>query len=137
VIEFTVYGRPQPQGSSRAFTPKGWKRPVITSDNPKLKSWRQEASIAALTAMRGKEMLVRPTPVFLEATFYFARPASLSKKRILPTVKPDCDKLARGLFDSITGIVFEDDSQVVELLAKKGYGLPERTEVKVREVDGG
>ena len=38
-IAFTVYGEAQPKGSARAFIPRGWKRAVVTSDNPKLKSW--------------------------------------------------------------------------------------------------
>lgn len=38
--------------------------------------------------------------------------------------------------DALTGICYEDDSQVVKLTAIKGYGEPERTEVTVGRLDG-
>jgi hypothetical protein len=44
---------------------------------------------------------------------------------------PDLDKLVRGLNDALTGVVFEDDSQIDQIVAVKRYGVPERTEVKV------
>jgi len=36
VLTFQVYGEAQPQGSAKAFIPKGWKRPILTSDNAQL-----------------------------------------------------------------------------------------------------
>ncbi len=41
MIEFTVYGVPIPQGSTKAFVPKGWTRPVVTHDSARTKPWRQ------------------------------------------------------------------------------------------------
>jgi len=37
---FTVYGRPAPAGSKRAFTPKGWDRAIVVDANPKAKGWK-------------------------------------------------------------------------------------------------
>ncbi len=37
---------------------------------------------------------------------------------------PDLDKLCRACLDSLTGIVWRDDSQVVRLEANKDYGAP-------------
>ena len=51
-VEFTVHGTPQPQGSAKAFIPKGWKRAIITSDNRSLKPWRQDVSAMASEAMQ-------------------------------------------------------------------------------------
>lgn len=64
--------------------------------------------------------------------FYLPRPPSVTiKKRALPIVPPDIDKLCRGLLDGIgqglitgkvgDGIIYGDDSQVVELIARKHY----------------
>lgn len=129
-VKFIVYGRPQPQGSVRAFTPKGWNRPVLTSDNKKLKSWRIDiAAIVANTA--AIPLVLRPAGVRIDIQFYFTRPAS-AKKREFPSVKPDVDKLCRGVLDALTGLVFEDDSQVVQIVASKWYGSPERTEIILR-----
>ena len=132
-IRFTIYGRAQPQGSARLVPVKGYDRPFITSDNPKLKSFRQEASSAADAAMNKARlvMLPRMTPVQLTATFYLARPSSLAKKYEHHTKKPDLDKFLRATGDAITGIIMEDDSQVWRAVVEKLYGLPERVEVIV------
>lgn len=135
MISFTVLGTPVPQGSMRSFIPKGWNRAVITTDNTRLKPWRQELGTSALIAMREAkaEILPRPVPVQVVANFYFAKPKSAKKTITAKTTKPDLDKLARSLMDSMSGIVFEDDSQVVLCCLAKCFGLPERTEIKVSE----
>lgn len=131
MISFTVFGRPQPQGSSRAFIPKGRKRAIITSANPNLKSWRQEVSIAAQQAMNGNSIIMRPSACGLIVTFHFARPASLKKSIDRKCTKPDIEKLCRALADALTGICYEDDSQIDWMNARKLYGSPERTEVQI------
>ena len=47
-----------------------------------------------------------------------------------PTVKPDCDNLAKSILDSLNGLAYQDDKQVVELSIKKYYA--ENAEVRVR-----
>ena len=49
---------------------------------------------------------------------------------IRPTVKPDCDNLAKSILDSLNGLAYQDDKQVVELIVKKYYA--ENAEVRVR-----
>lgn len=136
MIRFTVYCKPEPQGSAKAFMPKGWKRPIITSDNKNLKSYRQEVAQAALLECRGVQF-VKHTPVDVMLSFFLKRPESVPKKRVLPCVKPDIDKLIRATLDAMTGIVFLDDGQVVRVSAAKQYGSPERVEVMVRECIAG
>jgi Holliday junction resolvase RusA-like endonuclease len=54
--------------------------------------------------------------------FYLDRPSSVSTvKRPYPIVPPDIDKLLRGVQDSLTGVVYEDDAQIVRVLAWKVY----------------
>lgn len=130
-VEFTVYGIPQPQGSSKAFIPKGWSRAIITSANAKNKPWRQQVSGMALDAMQGLAIAPRASGVSVTCHFYFDRPKSV--KKIGPkTTKPDSDKLARSVLDALTGIVFEDDSQVTDLQVTKAFGSPARAELKIR-----
>jgi|SRR6185369_5440869 len=134
-ISVTIFGPAEPQGSMKAFLPKGWTRPIVTSDNKDLKSYRQEVSKAAL-AERARigfyeVMFIKHSPVQMVAKFYFAKPESVSKKRTAPTVKPDIDKLCRAIFDAFTGIIYVDDAQIVSIKAEKFYGLPERVEVTV------
>jgi Holliday junction resolvase RusA-like endonuclease len=52
------------------------------------------------------------------------------------SVKPDLSKLVRATEDSFTGLLYADDAQIVETIARKHYGTPERVEVYVRIVDG-
>lgn len=136
ILTFTVYGRPQPQGSMRAFTPKGWTRPILTSTNKNLKSWRQEVAIMAQSLMTSSkvEPVRRPLPVYVSASFIFQKPKSTPKKVVSNTKKPDIEKLCRALADALTGICYDDDSQIVELMATKSYGEPERTEISVRVI---
>ena len=49
---------------------------------------------------------------------------------IRPTVKPDCDNLAKSILDSLNGLAYQDHKQVVELSIKKYYA--ENAEVRVR-----
>lgn len=61
-------------------------------------------------------------PVELEIMFYLDRPSSISRTaRPYPIVAPDLDKLIRGVGDSLTGVVYEDDAQVIRVLAWKTY----------------
>ena len=133
-IEFTVLGTPRPQGSMRAFIDKAGHA-NMTSDNPKMKPWRQQIGWTALDA-RGKAGIYEPwgsdVPVRLTTWFVFARPKSAPKRRIFPTVKPDLDKLKRAVMDALKGIIYIDDAQVVEHgVSAKRYGLPERVEITV------
>lgn len=132
-VRFTVYGKPVPQGSTRAFIPKGWKRAVITTDNTKLKPWRQQLAGTAIS--QGIPVLPREKAVVMGLRFYFERPAGAPKRRVFPTVKPDLDKLIRSVLDSCTGVAYEDDSQVVKFShIEKHYGLPERVEIEIGEL---
>lgn len=133
VIKFTVTGIPQPQGSARAFVPKGWKRAIITSDNKTLKPWRQDVADMAKRAMDSHSILARPGAVTVSVDFYFDRPKS-QKKATHKTTKPDLDKTLRAIFDSLTGIVFEDDSQITACSATKGFGQPARAEIRVEGI---
>jgi Holliday junction resolvase RusA-like endonuclease len=54
--------------------------------------------------------------------FYLERPATVSAvKRPYPTVPPDVDKLIRGIGDSLTGVIYDDDSQIIRVLSWKTY----------------
>jgi crossover junction endodeoxyribonuclease RusA len=134
-LEFSVFGVPQPQGSSKAFMPKGARYPTVTSDNVNLKGWRHLVASAAQQHAPSTGLIAEPVRVTL--WFELVRPRSLPKKRAHHTTKPDVDKLARGILDALTGILLRDDSQVVELLAQKRYagaGLPPGVRVRIEQI---
>jgi Holliday junction resolvase RusA-like endonuclease len=138
MIRFTVYGTAQPAGSKRAFHRPGMRFPVVVDANPKAKGWKGSVSWEAARAMDGMPVLAGP--LILEAVFYRVRPkghftpkgALRPSAPVCPTGKPDVLKLTRGLEDAMTGIVYRDDSQIVEhRRVRKEYGEPARVEVIV------
>lgn len=137
-LSFTVFGEPVPQGSARAFVPKGWTRAIITAANSKTKPWRQQFAGTARVAMleSGFDPIMEG-PVFVRLEFYFDKPKSVRKSLEHKCTRPDADKLVRLAGDSMTGIVFKDDCQIVDLEVIKRYGSPARTEVKIGRVPFG
>lgn len=136
MISFTVYGTPVPQGSMKPFYNKHLGHAILTSDNKKLKPWRQEVALTATCAMGEAHtpMIRKPEAIFLEANFYFSKPKSVKKTITQKTTKPDADKLLRSLGDALTGICFEDDSQICEVHVRKLFGVPERAEIRVTQI---
>ena len=51
----------------------------------------------------------------MERTENRLRPKALSLEETMAPVKPNIDNLAKFLLDALTGVLFEDDAQVVEL----------------------
>jgi len=83
--------------------------------------WRDAISANARSAWNAAP-LARNRAVAIGMQFFFLRPKSASaRKRPYMTVKRDVDKLARAVLDALTGIVYEDDAQVVVLTAAKDY----------------
>jgi Holliday junction resolvase RusA-like endonuclease len=59
-------------------------------------------------------------PVSLIAIFFMPKPKTVT--RLLPSVKPDLDKLIRAIGDAATKSgVINDDSQICEIVAHKVY----------------
>jgi len=133
-LQFTVLGTPHGQGSMRGVLSKTGKV-VMKADNPQMKPYRQEVGWTALRARNeaGCNQLFagRHAPVALTLKFVLAPPKTIPKGRTSPSVKPDLDKACRAVCDALTGILWNDDGQVVALMAEKVYGLPERTEITV------
>jgi len=129
-LTFTLQGIPQPKGSTRAFVRGG--RAFVTSDNPHVAEWARDLALAAWAARRA-DGVGEPSldAIVIEAWFYFPPPIKLPPGRVFPTVRPDIDKCARALLDALTGVLYRDDGQVVDLLARKRYSERPRVEVRV------
>lgn len=127
MIAFTVFGKPAQMGSKRAFMRPGMKAPVLVDDNSaKRKQWAGAFADKAAEAMNGAPLV--DGPVYVDITFYFARPGSHfgsgknagKLKDSAPTAhaqSPDLDKLVRCALDAMTGTVYRDDKQVCSLRA--------------------
>lgn len=116
-ITFDVIGRPAPQGSKKSI---GNNRFIESSKY--LPAWRFAVKDAAEQAVTTEGWARVSGPVELEVMFYLDRPSSVSRtQRPQPTVAPDLDKLIRAVGDALTGVVYDDDSQVIRVLAWKAY----------------
>jgi len=115
------------------------KHPIVTDTNRNAKSWQQ---LIAGEASRRLNEHPSPTlvagPVVLGARFYLPRPKAYERRRgvLVHTKKPDLDKLLRAVLDALTGVVFGDDSQVVEIHAAKRYTDGEEIPHAVITVNG-
>lgn len=96
-------------------------------------------SLQAYAEMIGREMARKPQVVSISAEFFFDRPKSHYTTTGLRTTavnghtgRPDVDKLLRAILDAMTGIVFEDDSQVRIDMAAKLYGKIAETKIRVQ-----
>lgn len=74
---------------------------------------------------------------------YFAIPKSVSKKKreamiedeIMPTKKPDIDNIFKFYSDAMSGIIFDDDKQIVEAYVVKMYSETPSVWIEVRELE--
>jgi Holliday junction resolvase RusA-like endonuclease len=123
-ITITVFGVPVPKGSYRAFTPKGWTRPIITNDNADTKPWQHSIVSAAQDAIAALPGFVpfEEQGLAMVVRFFMPRPKSAAKKVLEPFRKPDLDKLLRCLKDGLTrGGVYRDDALVTVTLPRKEF----------------
>lgn len=115
MITLEVFGDPAPQGSKKVV------RGRLIEASKKLKPWRAAIEKACQPYAQDNIYL---GPVRLEVDFFLPRPPSIKMtKRPLPIVPPDLDKLLRAVGDGIgqSGFIWGDDSQVVEIFARKFY----------------
>jgi crossover junction endodeoxyribonuclease RusA len=146
VVEFTVIGRAAPKGSKVPFIHPGTGRASLKEDSKREAPWAACVGAAAVEAMGGAPMF-RDTALALAVTFYFARPSGHFGKRgpnkshrdnpfpIAHTLG-DWDKLGRSLGDALQGIVFDDDSRIVDGRVLKRFtaeGEPPRAVVRVEQ----
>ncbi len=133
-IQFTVHGKQSPAGSKVAMNGNVFDACKTT------KSWQSIVSAMARQAYAGPLLEGALSATFV---FYGARPAGHfgSGKNIgklktsapaFNTKRPDVLKLARAIEDSLTGVIYRDDAQIVQEHLFKNYGEPARCEVAIQ-----
>jgi Holliday junction resolvase RusA-like endonuclease len=135
-IHFQVEGDPKGKGRPR-FSRVGNFTKIYTDKQ----TLTYEAMIAtfAKQAMGGTEPLKTPVSVFLYVRLPI--PQSYPKKRKeaclngseKPCKKPDIDNIAKTYLDAMNGVIFVDDTQVIDLHVKKLYAEKAGVDVMVME----
>lgn len=139
IVRFTVPGEP-----------KGKARPRVVHKGNFTNAYTPEGTTNYETYVKWIYTNVQE-PIKLsgqiEATIkaYYAIPKSMSKKdrklveegKLRPTKKPDADNIAKIILDSLNGIAYKDDSQVVDVHISKDYAEDDkpRVEVTLRELE--
>ena len=136
-VSFICYSRGAPQGSKRHLG-----NGVLVESSKRVKPFRSDLQGVAIEA----------TPVdwdlgleyHLQVDFHFRRPKShLTSKGALTKAAPlfptsrqigDTDKLIRSVCDALTGICWYDDSQVVDITAKKRFFERDQTIITITPV---
>lgn len=134
MISFTVYGEPVAQG-----------RPKFTTINGHAKAYDPEKSRSYKELVRIEALKVKPEipldcSIELRVEVFKSIPKSMSKKKaelarlrlLRPVTKPDCDNYVKGVKDALKGVIWRDDSQVVDLEVHKYYSDRPRIEVVVK-----
>ena len=124
ILEGFVAGEAKPQGSKRGFVTKTGRVAMVEMAGNPLKQWRTAISwkMKGEAAKAGWEKT--DAPVSVKLIFQMRRPKK--PKYPDPVTRPDLDKLSRAVLDALTdtGVIWQDDSQVVRLLAEKHYARP-------------
>jgi Holliday junction resolvase RusA-like endonuclease len=124
MIEFTIPGNPVGKGRPR-FARRG--KHVATYTPEQTASYENLVRLYASKAMAGSLILTGPVAVFIHAGMLI--PSGYSQKKraqalaniITPTKKPDADNILKIVCDSINGIVWNDDKQVVHAVVRKVF----------------
>lgn len=135
-IKITVPGQPVPQGRPK-FTTKPFVRAY---DPPKSAAYKKRV---AYHAMQHKPKQLLEGELEVEILIYKESLKSFSRKQtelaelkqLRPTTKPDADNYAKGPLDAMKGIIWKDDGQIVDLIARKFYSSRPRIEITIRTLD--
>ena len=145
-LDVFVPGIPVAKGSTHAF-----KHPttgaIITQQTNAKKQKPWAACIALAVKQKWEGGLARGA-VILSMLFIFPRPKKHygtgrnadKLKASAPhtkTSRPDLDKLIRCVYDALTGVVWKDDSQVVESWERKVYGDEPGVQIRILDAAAG
>lgn len=136
MIEIVVDGNPVGKGRPRFLREIG-RKPY---PDAKTLSYENLVGWTAQQVMRGRPLLAGALIVVISADI--AIPKSKPKKwraqalarQIQPVTKPDLDNIVKGICDALNGVVYVDDSQIVELQIAKLYSERPRVTIRISEL---
>ena len=140
-LTITIIGRPAAQGSKRLLNRRTG---MMAESARRVAPWRSDVRSAAQNhAPYGWD---RSGPMSVILSFYFARPKShyTTKGDLRPSAPEhlitrvgDIDKLCRAMLDGLSSVIFDDDAQVVQMIANRCYADrpdPERAVVTINRL---
>ena len=116
-VSFFVHCEPVPQPRAKVSTRGGFARAYIDANHPSI-----SLKDAIRDSVRGCKRL--EGPIACELEFFFERPKSHTKKQRMNdwhTGRGDIDNLQKLVFDALNKIAYEDDKQIVSVMAIKRW----------------
>nr|WP_289038238.1 RusA family crossover junction endodeoxyribonuclease [uncultured Allobacillus sp.] len=141
-ISFEIPGPPVAQGRPRAGKiNRGRKKGQTVLYDPQ--ESRDYKKFVSLIARHHAPEVPLDGPLGAHIKIYRQIPKSTTKKdRALilegvkrPITKPDNSNYAKGIEDALNGIIYKDDSQIVDLQVSKFYSENPRVEVTIEELE--
>lgn len=139
MIRVELAGDPVAKGRPRFAMRRAGQRPIAYTPQ-KTRNYESDLRFAAQQAMGGRALL--RGALAMRVTVSLAIPQSWSGKKqreaiagiIAPTKRPDLDNFWKAAADSLNGVVFADDSQVVEAVCRKIYSDKPSLKIEVAEI---
>lgn len=136
MVTFKVDGVPVPKGRAR-YVRRG--NHISTYTPEKTRTYETLIKDAARQAMGVSEPL--ETPVSLYLYIRVPIPASSTKKRLQaiadgsekPIKKPDASNVLKSVEDGMNGVVYKDDSQIVNIHVTKVFSSEPGVDICVKE----
>ena len=110
-----------------AEEPVALARSRVTFNNGKVHSYLPEKSLTAMAAIKVRlvryqeRMFRKGIAVKVTLGFYRSKSKWLPRHETLPFRKPDLDNMIKLVCDASVGYLFEDDSQITTLSARKRW----------------
>ena len=136
-VEVCIYGEPHGKGRPKFSTVCG---------HPKARTPEKTVIYENLvqTEYRHQSGIRFPDDAMLDVRIfaYYAIPKYISKKKrqamldkkIRPTKKPDADNVCKVICDSLNGVAYRDDTQIVDCMVRKFYGEVPRVLVTIEDI---
>ena len=135
-LMFEILGSPIGQGRPKFSTINGHAKAY---DPEKSRNYKAYVRLLATQAMKENDFEMITGSCAIKIWAYFDIPKSKSKKfkeaalasKERPTKKPDADNIVKAILDALNGLMYKDDSCIVELSCVKYYSDVPRVEVYV------
>jgi len=132
VINFEIPGTPQGKARARTFFDK--KRDKMQSITPD-KTVRYENLVKiCFLQKRPVPFSIFTGPVEVTITAYYRK--AKTNKMTMPMLKPDADNICKVVLDSLNGVAYLDDKQVIHTTISKQWseGNEEKTTVIIQSL---
>lgn len=137
-VRFTVLGEPKGKGRPRATVSGGYAKVYTPKDTVMYENlvrleYRQQC---------GDYMFPEGAVLDMRIAAFYSIPKSVSKKKrkqmedgsIRPVKKPDMDNVVKSIADSLNGVAYRDDTQIVDCAVRKFYSDKPRVIITIKEI---